>query len=59
VLEIAPDVVPTAEQLLRTLGAKEVVVEDVDTNVASLFVDEEAPTPEPEPAATPTPTAQP
>jgi uncharacterized membrane protein len=58
VLDIASDVVPTAEQLLKTLGAKEVVVEDVDTNVASLFVDEEAPTPEPEPTATPSPTAQ-
>jgi hypothetical protein len=55
VLEIASDTVPTAEQLLKTLGAKEVVVVDVDTNVADLFADEAPPTPEPEPAATPTP----
>jgi uncharacterized membrane protein len=53
VLEIAPDVVPTAEQILKTLGAQEVVVEDVDANVAEVFEDEKAPTPEPEPAATP------
>jgi hypothetical protein len=53
VLEIAPDVVPTAEQLLKTLGAQEVVVEDLDTNVAGIFADDEAPTPEPDPAATP------
>jgi Protein of unknown function (DUF1269) len=55
VLEIAPDVVPTAEQLLKTLDAQEIVVEDVDTNVANIFADEVAPTPEPEPAATPSP----
>jgi uncharacterized membrane protein len=55
VLEIAADAVPTVEQLLKTLGAQEVVVEDVDTNVANVFAGEEAPTPEPEPAATPSP----
>jgi hypothetical protein len=55
VLEIAPDVVPTAEQLLKTLGADEVVVEDLDTNVAGLFEGEEAPTPEPDSAASPAP----
>jgi uncharacterized membrane protein len=55
VLEIAADAVPTAEQVLKTLGAQEVVVEDVDTNVANVFAGEEAPTPEPEPAATPSP----
>jgi Protein of unknown function (DUF1269) len=59
VLEIASDVVPTAEQLLKTLGAQEVVVEDVDTSVAGLFTDEEAPAPEPEPDATPTPGSAP
>jgi uncharacterized membrane protein len=53
VLEIAPDAVSTAEQILKALGAQEVVVEDVDTNVANLFAGEEAPTPEPEPAAIP------
>ena len=52
VVEIAADAVPTAEELLRVLGAKEVVVEDVDTSVAGLFDEEEDPTPEPEPAAT-------
>ena len=56
--EIASDAVPTAEQLLRTLGAKAVVVEDIDANVAGLFADEAPPTLEPEPAATPTPTTQ-
>jgi uncharacterized membrane protein len=55
VLEIAEDAVPIAEQLLKTLGATEVVVEDLDTNVAGLFDDEEAPTPEPDAAATPAP----
>jgi uncharacterized membrane protein len=55
VLEIAGDAVPTVEQVLKTLGAEEVVVEDVDTNVANVFAGEEAPTPEPEPAATPSP----
>lgn len=54
-LEIAADAVPTAEQFLKTLGAQEVVVQDVDTNVANIFADEAAPTPEPEPAATPAP----
>jgi uncharacterized membrane protein len=54
VLEIAPDAVPTAEQLLKTLGAQVVVAEDVDTNVADLFADEAEPAPEPEPAAKPT-----
>ena len=57
VLEIAPDAVPTAEQLLKTLDAQEVVVEDVDTNVADIFADDAAPTPEPEPAATPSASA--
>jgi uncharacterized membrane protein len=52
VVEIAPDAVSTAEELLRVLGAEEVVVEDVNTNVASLFDNDEAPTPEPEAAAT-------
>jgi uncharacterized protein DUF1269 len=57
VLEIAPDAVPTAEQLLKTLDAQEVVVEDVDANVADIFADDAAPTPEPEPAATPSASA--
>jgi uncharacterized membrane protein len=52
VVEIASDAVDTAKQLLEPLGAKEVVVENVDSNVATLFDDEAEPTPEPEPAAT-------
>jgi len=52
VVEISADAVPTAEQLLKALGAQEVVVEGVDTSVASLFDNEEAPIPEPDPAAT-------
>ena len=52
VIEIASDAVDTAKQLLEPLGAKEVVVEDIDSNVATLFADEAEPTPEPEPAAT-------
>ena len=51
VVEIAADAVPTAEEVLKALGATEVVVEEVDTSVASLFDNDEAPTPEPEPAA--------
>jgi hypothetical protein len=54
VVEIAADAVPIAEQLLRTLGAKEIVVEDVDTSVADLFDADEAPTPEAEEVAAPT-----
>ena len=52
VVEIASDAVDTAKQLLEPLGAKEIVVENVDSNVATLFDDEAEPTPEPEPAAT-------
>ena len=57
VLEIAADAVPTAEQLLRTLDAQEVVVEEVDANVANIFAEEAEPTPEAEPAATPSASA--
>lgn len=46
VLEIAADAVPTAKELLETLGAKELVVEDIDTSVADLFDDDETPSPE-------------
>ena len=52
VVEIASDAVDTAKQLLEPLGTKEVVVEEIDSNVATLFDDEAEPTPEPEPAAT-------
>jgi uncharacterized membrane protein len=51
VVEIASDAVDTAKQLLEPLGATEVVVEDIDSNVATLFEDESEPMPEPEPAA--------
>src|SRR5262245_27643610 len=52
VVEIAADAVPTAEQLLKVRGPDEVVVEDAETSVPSLFDSEQAPTPDPEPAAT-------
>jgi uncharacterized membrane protein len=51
VVEIAADSVPAAQDLLKTLGAQDLVVQDIDTNVAGLFDGEAAPTPEPEPAA--------
>jgi uncharacterized membrane protein len=50
VFEIAADAVPTAEELLKTLGAKELVSEDLDSSVAALFDQDEAPAPEPEDA---------
>jgi uncharacterized membrane protein len=53
VIEIAADVVPTAEQILKILGATQIVTEDIDSGVAELFSGDEAPAPEPEPAATP------
>jgi uncharacterized membrane protein len=51
VVEIAADAVDTAEELLKPLGVKSVVVEDVDASVATLFEGEAEPKPEPEPAA--------
>jgi uncharacterized membrane protein len=51
VAEIAADTVGTGQEILKALGAADVVVEDLETSVASLFEDEDAPTPEPEPAA--------
>jgi uncharacterized membrane protein len=54
VLEIAADVVPTAEAILNALGVKEVITQDLDAEIATLFEGEEAPAPEPEAAATPT-----
>jgi uncharacterized membrane protein len=51
VVEIGADAVDTAKRLLDALEAKEVVVEDIDTSVATLFDDETEPSPEPEPAA--------
>ena len=46
VIEIAADAIPTAQELLQTLGAKQIVIEDVDHSVASLFEGEEAPQPD-------------
>lgn len=50
VVEIAADSIDKAKELIKPLGAKEVVVEDIDSSVAALF-DQEA-EPEPEPTAT-------
>src|SRR6266513_2532989 len=52
VVEIASDAVDTAKGLLEPLGPGDVVVEEVDSSVATLFDEEAEPTPEPEPAAT-------
>jgi uncharacterized membrane protein len=52
VIEIASDSVDTAKQLIEPLGANEVVVEGIDSSVATLFDDETEPTPEAEQAAT-------
>ena len=52
VIEISGDAVDQATKLLEPLNAREVVVQDVDSNVASLFDEEAEPTPEPEPEAT-------
>jgi uncharacterized membrane protein len=53
VIEIAADTVPLAEELLKTLGAKEVVVEAVEASVADLFAADEAPAPEAEDVVAP------
>src|SRR5215510_7003453 len=52
VIEIASDALDTAKRLLEALDSKEVVVEDLDAGVATLFDEESEPAPEPEPAAT-------
>jgi Protein of unknown function (DUF1269) len=51
VVEIAPDGVDQAKELLQPLGAEHVVVEDIHASVASLFDEEAEPQPEPEAAA--------
>src|SRR5215468_2156495 len=53
VFEIAADTVPTAEELLKTLGAKELVSEELDSSVAALFDEDEAPAPQAEDAPAP------
>jgi Protein of unknown function (DUF1269) len=51
VVELAAEGVDTAKKLVEPLGATEVVVEDLDAGVATLFAGEPEPQPEPEPAA--------
>ncbi len=48
VLEISADAVDTAKQLLTVLGAKQIVVEDLNSNVDDLFAGDSAPAPETE-----------
>lgn len=48
VVELAADAVPTAEELVKTLGATATVVEELDSSVANLFAGDEAPEPQPE-----------
>jgi uncharacterized membrane protein len=55
VVELAADTVEGAKELLKPLGSKEVVEEDIDASVADLFASDAAPAPEPEPAAAATP----
>jgi uncharacterized membrane protein len=47
VVEISADGVDTAKELLEPLGVKEVVVQDLDSSVATLFEGEQEPQPEP------------
>lgn len=53
VIEIASDAVKVAEQIVQPLGVNEVVVQDVDASVATLFDDEVEPKPDPKLAASP------
>ncbi len=53
VAEIAAEAVDTAKELLGPLGVQEIVVEDLDASVATLFADETEPAPEPEEAPEP------
>ena len=46
VVEISADGVDTAKELLEPLGVKEVVVQDLDSSVATLFEGEQEPQPE-------------
>jgi uncharacterized membrane protein len=48
VIEIAGEAVDQARKLLEPLNAQQVVVQDVDSSVASLFANEAEPVPEPE-----------
>lgn len=53
VIEIAADSVALARQLLEPFGARKVVVEDIHSDVATLFQNEAAPAAELDPDATP------
>jgi uncharacterized membrane protein len=53
VVEIASDAVKVAEQIVQPLGVEEVVVQDVDANVANLFDEDDEPTPDSNVAASP------
>ncbi len=53
VIEIAADAVDVAKRLLEPLGAQEIVVQDVDSSVATLFDGDAEPTPETDEAASP------
>ena len=48
VIEIASDAVSQAEQILKVLGANELVTEDIDSSVAALFEGDSAPAPDTE-----------
>lgn len=47
VVELAGDAIDTAQELLKPLGAENVVVEDLDESVASLFAHDAEPATEP------------
>jgi len=51
VIEISEDAVPQAEQILKVLGATQIVTEAIDSSVAALFEGEAAPAPETEVAS--------
>jgi len=48
VIEIAEDAVPQAEQILKVLGATQIVTEEIDSSVAALFEGESEPAPDTE-----------
>jgi uncharacterized membrane protein len=48
VIEISEDAVPQAEQILKVLGATQIVTEDIDSSVDALFAGESAPAPDTE-----------
>jgi uncharacterized membrane protein len=48
VIEISADAVPQAEQILKVLGAAQIVTEDIDSSVDALFAGESAPAPDTE-----------